>query len=239
MCANLRISGGLRPHRSRAGGTAIPRMRLTAADGAAFGASRCRVHAEAVSDALAGLPARSEDDPRAFRRTFQPSRVHRVRMTILTQRPRGGWGSLVVLAGAGLLAIACLGKAALPLSPPASVGGGADAAARWALTHVAAATVALLTGPAPFGSGGERARRRAAVRLHRPDDPAATGRHSVVGAPAPAVGARNARPRTRPRPSTAGPRQACWSGPRLDRHHDAGRHGDSARRWSTAHRERG
>jgi len=60
----------------------------------------------------------------------------------------------VVLAGAGLLAIAFLGKAALPylLQDPSAV---ARYASRrgWALTHVAAATVALLTGPAQLWLG--------------------------------------------------------------------------------------
>ena len=72
-------------------------------------------------------------------------------MTI-SQRPRGGWGSLVVLAGAVLLAIGFLGKAALPylLLDPTAL---APYASRrlWILTHVAAGTVALLTGPVRQG----------------------------------------------------------------------------------------
>jgi uncharacterized membrane protein len=74
-------------------------------------------------------------------------------MTI-SQRPRGGWGRRVVLAGAGLLAIGFLGKAALPyllldataLAPYAS-------RRLWILTHITAGMVALLIGPVQLWLG--------------------------------------------------------------------------------------
>ena len=154
MSANSPDIRGAPAHRDHAAGPARSReCALTAADGASIGASRSRVvpkpHQMRLPASPRGIRERSPRVPK----DFPTDRVHRVRMTI-SQRPRGGWGSLVVLAGAGLLAIAFLGKAALPylLQDPSAV---ARYASRrgWALTHVAAATVGLLTGPAQLWLG--------------------------------------------------------------------------------------
>ena len=174
---------------------------------------------EPVSVALAGLPARSEDDPRAFRRTFRPDCVHRVRMTV-SQRPRGGWGSLVVLAGAALLAIVFLGKAALPylLLDPTAL---APYASRRRVDPDAHRR----------RDGGPADRPGAVVAgSERPDDAGATGGSVVSTSPA-SASARPPRSISRPTPTTAGcsgPASQGWASP-----------GSSPRRWPSRRFARG